>query len=255
MFLPCTLYPAPRTLMKLHLSLLPHSLETDTVIVVDILRMTTTSAVLMSRGLSELYVVADETEARDLANDKKALLLGERGGLPLEGFDGGNSPLEYLQKDLKGKRAVLCTSNGSKAVEAASNARQVLLGSTVNAAAVAQEALGLAEKSITILCAGLSQHNEVSLEDALGAAVIAREIQRLKQVELLGDESHLMIHALRGLDAPLPEQFRRSKHGQTVIGLGFEKDLAFAADRNTLQHLAIRKDKTPALFVSNTVTS
>jgi 2-phosphosulfolactate phosphatase len=235
-------------MMQLQLSLLPHSQETDTVIVVDILRMTTTSAVLLSRGLSELYVVADEGAARDLAREKKALLLGERGGLPLEGFDGGNSPLEYLRKDLKGKRAVFCTSNGSKAVETAHEAKHLLLGSTVNAVAVAQEALQRAEKSITILCAGTDGH--ISLEDALGAAVIAREIQRLKQVDIVGDESHLMLHALRGLDAPLPDQFRRAKHGQVVVELGFEKDLAFAADRNTLEQVAVRKDKSPALFVS-----
>lgn len=203
----------------------------------------------MSRGLAELYVVADESEARELAKEKKALLLGERGGLPLKGFDGGNSPLEYLRKDLKGKRAVLCTSNGSKAVEAAKDAKHVYLGSTVNAAAVAKFALEKAEKSISILCAGLAEHHELSLEDALGAAVIAREIQRLQQVEIVGDESHLMLHALRGLDAPLNEQFRRAKHGQVVVDLGFEKDLAFAADRNTLQHVAVRKDDKPALFV------
>jgi 2-phosphosulfolactate phosphatase len=232
--------------MQLSLSLLPHSLETDTVIIVDILRMTTTSAVLMSRGLSELYVVADEGAARDLAEEKKALLLGERGGLPLPGFDGGNSPLEYLRKDLKGKRAVLCTSNGSRAVEAASEAQHLLLGSTVNAAAVAQFALERAEKSISILCAGTL--GEISLEDALGAAVIAREIQKLKQVEIVGDESHLMLHALRGLDAPLPEQLRRAKHGQVTIQLGFEKDVLFASERNTLRHVAVRHHKHPALF-------
>jgi 2-phosphosulfolactate phosphatase len=208
--------------------------------------MTTTSAVLISRGLSELYVVADEEEARVLAKEKKALLLGERGGLPMKGFDGGNSPSEYLKKDLKGQRAVLCTSNGSKAVEAASEANHVLLGSTVNASAVAGEALKRAEQSITILCAGTL--GEISLEDALGAAVIAREIQRLHPVEIIGDESFLMLHALRGLDAPLAEQFRRAKHGQIVIDLGFEKDLTFAADRNTLQSVAVRKSKNPAVF-------
>jgi 2-phosphosulfolactate phosphatase len=234
--------------MQLHLSLLPKP-ATDVAIVVDILRMTTTSAVLMSRGLSELYVVADEEEARVVAKEKKALLLGERGGLPMKGFDGGNSPIEYLKKDLKDQRAVLCTSNGSVAVEAVNEAKHVLLGSTVNAFAVAREALKRAETSITILCAGLSTHREVSLEDALGAAIIARDIQRLHEVEIVGDESFLMLHALRGLDAPLADQFRKAKHGAVVLDLGFERDLTFAADRNTLQSVAVRKSKNPALFV------
>ena len=61
-----------------------------------------------------------------------------------------------------------------------------------------------------------------------------------------------MLHALRGLDAPLAEQFRRAKHGQIVIDLGFEKDLTFAGDRNTLQSVAVRESKNPALFVGVT---
>jgi 2-phosphosulfolactate phosphatase len=239
-------------MIQLQLSLLPRSHTADVAIVVDILRMTTTSAVLMSRGLSELYVIADEQGARNLAREKKALLLGERGGLPLKGFDGGNSPVEYLRRDLKNKRAVLCTSNGSKAVEAVAEAKHVLLGSTVNAAAVANEAIKRAEKTIAIVCAGTL--GEVSLDDALGVAVIAREIQRLNPVEIVGDESFLMLHALRGLDAPLAEQFRRAKHGQLVIDLGFEKDLAFAGERNSLQSVAVRKNNNPALFVGVNIT-
>jgi 2-phosphosulfolactate phosphatase len=234
-------------MIQLHLSLLPKP-ASDVAIVVDILRMTTTSAVLMSRGLSELYVVADEEKARALAQEKKALLLGERGGLPLKGFDGGNSPIEYLKKDLKDKKAVLCTSNGSRAVEAVAEAKHVLLGSTVNAVTVAREAIKRAEKSIAVICAGTL--DEISLDDALGAATIAREIQRLTQVEIVGDESHLMLLAMRGLDAPLAEQFRKARHGQLIIDLGFEKDLTFAADRNTLQSVAVRKSDNPALFTA-----
>ena len=91
-------------MLKLELQLLPRPADFDVVIVVDILRMTTTSSVLVDRGLSELYVVAEEAEARQVARERGALLLGERGGLPLPGFDGGNSPLEYLHQNLQGKK-------------------------------------------------------------------------------------------------------------------------------------------------------
>ena len=90
--------------VKLELQLLPRPTDFDVVIVVDILRMTTTSSVLVDRGLAELYVVAEEAEARQVAKERGALLLGERGGLPLPGFDGGNSPLEYLIKTFRGKK-------------------------------------------------------------------------------------------------------------------------------------------------------
>ena len=61
----------------------------DTIIVIDVLRMTTTACALFSRSLSELTVVAEVEAARTLAAAEEALLLGERGGVKLPGFDGG----------------------------------------------------------------------------------------------------------------------------------------------------------------------
>ena len=227
-------------MIKLELQLLPRPADFDVVIVVDILRMTTTSSVLVDRGLAELYVVAEETEARQVAKEKGVLLLGERGGLPLPEFDGGNSPLEYLHQDLQGKKAVVCTSNGSKAVEVASQAKHILLGSIVNAAAVAREALSRATRSITIICAGTA--GEISLDDALGAGIIAQEIQSLKPVTLKGDEALLVARAFKGLaDSDLAIELKKAHHGQLVIDLGFEEDIHFAARRNSIRAVAVKK--------------
>lgn len=228
-------------MLSLEMQLLPKATDFDVVIVVDILRMTTTSSVLLNQGLAQLYVVAEASKARALAKEKNALLLGERGGLPLPGFDGGNSPLAYLDLDVKEKRAVICTSNGSKAVEVAGSANHMLLGSIVNAAAVARAALCRVTTGITIMCAGTE--GQVSLDDALGAAIIAEEMQKLETIALKGDEALMVTRAFSKLEPDLiASELKKARHGQHVIDLGFEGDITFAAKRNILDTVAVKKE-------------
>ena len=135
---------------------------------------------------------------------------------------------------------MVCTSNGSKAVEVASQAKHVLLGSIVNAAAVVREALSRATTRITIICAGTA--GQVSLDDALGAGIITQEIQALSQVDLVGDEAQLIAGALRGLvDGDLVTELKKAHHGQLVIDLGFEEDIHFAARRNSISTVAVKE--------------
>jgi 2-phosphosulfolactate phosphatase len=136
---------------------------------------------------------------------------------------------------------VVCTSNGSKAVEAAKDAEHVLLGSIVNAAAVAREAVARATTGITIICAGTLGH--ISLDDALGAGIIAQEIQALSDAKLVGDESVLVTRACQGLElAELANELKKAKHGQLVVDLGFEQDIVFAAKRNSIHTVALREN-------------
>ena len=226
----------------------------DTVVVIDVLRMTTTACALFSRGLSELAVVAAVKDARTLAAAEGALLLGERGGVRLPGFDGGNSPLEY-QHDLSGQRAVLCTSNGSRAVERGANARHLLLGSIVNAPAVARKALSVAQEEIRLVCAGTD--GEVSLDDVLGAACIARELVRLEPALVRSDLTTRDLATNDGVKLALkvlsstPDLevgLKEARHAALLTSLGFGEDVRFAARLNSLEEVPQRVAQHPARF-------
>ncbi len=217
----------------------------DVAVVVDVLRMTTTAAVLFARGLHELFVIADADEAARLARRTGALLLGERGGLPLPGFDGGNSPLERLHDDLSGRSAILCTTNGSRAVEAVASARHVLLGALVNASAVADRAVALAERRILLVCAGTG--GAPSLDDVLGAGRVIAAIADRVPAARLTDAARIatMIAAdARGVAAVLGE----ARHAHTLTDLGFERDVAFAARSDTFDGVAERVGVRPIRF-------
>lgn len=217
----------------------------DVAVVIDVLRMTTTAAVLFSRGLASLRVVADVEGARAEARRAGALLMGERGGVKLPGFDHGNSPLELEGADLRDREAVLCTSNGSKAVEGSAGARHLLLGAIVNDAAVARRAVTLAQTGITLICSGTE--GRVALEDALGAACVIERVMDLVGAVELTDAARLALLALAAA-GPLDEVVGRARHAATLRALGFGADVAFAAGRGALDLVAERVDGPPARF-------
>lgn len=214
----------------------------DVAVVIDVLRMTTTATQLFSRGLDRLAVVAGATEATELATANSSLLLGERGGLPLPGFDFGNSPLEHQDSNLSGRTAVISTTNGSKAVEAAAGARHVLLGAIVNARSVARRALRLADGKVTLICSGTD--GLVSFEDVLGAGLICECLLGEQPEAEVSDAARVCLQVLRAPDSGI----RLARHADTLLQLGFGDDLDFAAARDSLPLVGERTEKGSVWF-------
>ncbi|MFP4174123.1 MAG: 2-phosphosulfolactate phosphatase, partial [Candidatus Hydrogenedentota bacterium] len=141
-------------------------------IVVDALRASATAAVLLDRGARELIAVRGvETARQAQAAAPGALLLGERGGLPPEGFDGGNSP--RLIPDVKGRLVVFTTTTGAGRLVAASGAPAAAMGSTVNAHAAARWAQEQG-RDVVVIPAGLADAPDFRAdEDWIAAVAIA----------------------------------------------------------------------------------
>src|SRR5262245_54256218 len=99
------------------------SLSGSLAVVVDVLRASTTIIHALAAGCTCVRPCAEIDEARKLADSMRAgkvLLGGERGGMPIDGFDRGNSPREYSAKNCKGTTLVLTTTNGVRALLRAS---------------------------------------------------------------------------------------------------------------------------------------
>lgn len=206
-----------------------------TVVVVDVLRMTTTATVLADLGLVHLAVVADVERARARARADGALLLGERQARPLPGFDGGNSPAEFTAAQVRGRAAVICTTNGSAAVEACSAAEHVLLGCLRNGEAVAQRALALARDQIRVVCAGTA--GRLSLDDVAAAGHVVAALAGLAPGAEL-DDAALTARATAG--GNVPGLLAASRHGRTLLAAGFADDLLLAAQRDVSQEVMER---------------
>lgn len=232
-------------MLRLEVVFLPPATTPDVAVVVDVLRMTTTATVLLELGLEELAVVAASEEARAVAERSEALLIGERQGMPLPGFDHGNSPLEFTRAEVQGKRAVICTTNGSRAVEAAANARHLLLGALINDDAVAERALALATDEITFVCSGTD--GRVSLEDIVGAGcIIQRLLERTGSAEL-SDAARTALLLAESAEGPAA-LVRQATHAATLSALGFDADIEFATRRGSSSVVGERRWREPARF-------
>ena len=76
----------------------PGSLDQKTVVVVDVLRATTTIIHSLHNGAEQVLPKPSIESARQAhaADPDNRLLGGERGGKIVDGFHNGNSPIEYL---------------------------------------------------------------------------------------------------------------------------------------------------------------
>ena len=190
-----------------------------TAVVFDVLRATSSIITGLASGAEAIIPVRTVEEARKLKlNDSDLLLAGERGGLPLEGFDLGNSPEEFEQ--IKGRRVVMTTTNGTVAIEAVKFAAQVLIGSLLNIDALADYLFRHRPKSLLLVCAGTGE--EFSLEDAIGAGAL---VARLPDEEGLADSAIFVRSLYERVGDDVLEWLRHTKNGKLLQKIGKDADI------------------------------
>lgn len=153
----------------------PGELAGAAVVVIDVLRATTTIVHALAAGARAVMPCLEVDEAQRLAarfSPGEAVLGGERQGLRIEGFDLGNSPQEYTPQAVGGRTVVFTTTNGTRALMACRQARRVLIGAFVNCRAVA--AALAHEPAVHLVCAGT--RGQITREDVLLAGALAQRL-------------------------------------------------------------------------------
>jgi len=189
-------------------------------------------AAALAAGVREIRLFDSLDAARAGANAcaGSKLLCGERDCLAPPGFDLGNSPGQ-LTGDHHGKTLFMCTTNGTRALLAAREAKLVLPAALVNAAAVAL-ALRDTKLDLTLLCAGTA--GEMALEDVLGAAAVMDELSKLGVKLDLSVAASRGLEIYRAIDGPFTELLKNTRGGQNVIAAGLQDDIDFASRLNSL---------------------
>lgn len=236
----------PKTL---HVHYLPQfvaeaDLAGDTVVVIDLLRASTTICQALAAGARDVTAfleVGDVVRAADAEPDRTELILGgERGGELIEGFDLGNSPAEYTPDEVFGQRVFFTTTNGTMALQHTRLAARVIVGAVVNLSAVVEAIAD--EERVHLLCAGTNGH--VTREDQLAAGAIVHGLAARGERDLndlaasvLGEWNELLTTA-RALGRPVADQLalelRDTQGGKNLIALGMEADLPRCAAIDTL---------------------
>jgi 2-phosphosulfolactate phosphatase len=197
-------------------------------VVIDVLRATTTIIHALAAGCSAVRPCAEVEEARELAGQMRAgrvVLGGERGGLPLAGFDVGNSPQDYTAKLCQGNTVVLTTSNGTRAILRAAEAERTILAGFVNYSAVCEQ-LHHDTRPIHIVCAGTE--GEVTLEDTLLAGALVDYLREAFPVRL-NDSARLAWDCFEQHGQVLFGALEVSKGGAKLRALGYDDDIRAAA--------------------------
>jgi 2-phosphosulfolactate phosphatase len=233
--------------MNIDLAFSPHELEKKdfrgkTVVVIDVLRATTTMIIALENGCSGFIPVSTVEEAMQLAALKKdpdLLLGGERNAMPLEGFHLGNSPRDYRPEKVRGKVVVLTTTNGTQALLAARKAAEVFIGAFLNISALSRR-LEETGRDVIIACSG--EKSLFCLEDTVCGGAI---IDRLEQegVSLLKNDAAMAAKVLyEYYEGDIHGMLAGCDWGQYLESVGLGKDLRICAQTDSSQLVPVYRE-------------
>jgi 2-phosphosulfolactate phosphatase len=142
------------------------------VVLVDVLRATTTIVTAVANGVEAIIPVATHDEARRLKS-QGFLVASEKDGVQLDWADFGNSAFSFTREAVDGRTLVYCTTNGTKALKIAEGASSIAVGAFINISALT-EWLARQRKDVVILCSGWK--DKFCLEDTLFAGALTRRL-------------------------------------------------------------------------------
>lgn len=195
------------------------------VVVIDVLRASTTIAYARAHGAEKLIPAASIEAATRLATSldrATTLLCGEREGRPINGFDLGNSPLEFTSETVAGKTLVMTTTNGTEVIARLEGAREVVVCCFANLSAVARYLQG--EPDLFIACSG--RLGTFSLEDAVCAGTLIGRLRELGVEPIVGNDAAVAAEILAGVHGrDLAKCLRETSHGRYLQEIGYGDDL------------------------------
>jgi 2-phosphosulfolactate phosphatase len=236
--------------MKLEVFMSPRELmaadvQGRVVAVIDVLRASTTIAAALANGARTVIPVEDVDEVMARAKQFDAgqvRTAGERKMLPIPGFDMGNSPLEFTTSSVAGCTVIITTTNGTRALMALQGARDIVVASYVNHAAVSAMLRAAARSNdISIVCAGTEGH--FSFEDAACAGRYVRSITQASPSITMNDAARACALIDGRYGDNIAEIFKESSHGRALAEAGFGDDLLACAQLDTHPVVPIYQDR------------
>ena len=215
-------------------------------IMVDLLRASTTISHALGQGARDVIPAGTPTRAQELRDSigrDTVLLCGERLGVRIEGFDLGNSPLEYTRDVVANKRLVFASSNGSSALLQASSAARLAVGCLNNVTAVAHWAAAV-DQDCFIVCAG--KLGQFAADDAACAGQFVMELERRGFVAA-NDAARTARRLAEAAAGDWHAFIRSTDHGRYLLELGFAEDLGFVCRIDSHARVPIWHDTSIAL--------
>ena len=213
-------------------------LKDKNVVVIDVLRAGTSIAMALKNGAKEIIPVNNVENAVKISGSLfggVTLRAGERNSRMIEGFNLGNSPLEYTEEIVKGKTIILLTTNGSVAVVKGKHAKYLIVTGFVNMTAAVGSLVDLSE-DFTIVCAG--QENHFSIEDAVCAGRIINRFEKSVKADILLNDAGLTSTMLdKSFGKSILKMLKDSEHGKYLAEIGYSNDLKICSELDSIDVL------------------
>ena len=203
-----------------------YPVEKSIVVIIDVLRATSTIATALYNGAKAIIPVDSVAECIRIGKQIDSITAGERDGQIAEGLEYGNSPFEYPKEFIAGKTLVLTTTNGTKLLHMAlaENAKEIITGSFPNLSAVC-DFLVAQNQNVILGCAAWK--NRVNIEDTLFAGAVIDRIG--KHFYINCDSSQMAATMYNDAKEDLFEfmKAKNASHYNRLAGFGLEKDIRY----------------------------
>ena len=218
-----------------------YDVSSSIVVIIDVLRATSTIATALYNGARSVIPVNSVEECIRLGKQIDGVTAGERDGKIADGLSYGNSPFEYPPEFIKGKTLVLTTTNGTRLLHMAldNNAKAIITGSFVNLSAVCKY-LVAQDQNVILGCAAWK--DRVNIEDVLFAGAVINHIK--EHFDINCDSSQiaesLYQQAQHDLFGFMKE--KNASHYRRLSGYGLEKDIRYCFTMNQADVLVEYED-------------
>ena len=209
-----------------------YDITNSVVVIIDVLRATSTIAAALHNGAKEIIPVDSVSECIRIGNQMGAITAGERDGKVAEGLQYGNSPFEYPESFIKGKTLVLTTTNGTKLLHMAlaNGAAEIITGSFGNIDAVCNY---LKQKNKPVLLACAAWKDRVNIEDTLFAGAVISKIKDHFNINC--DASRMAESMYHEAEQDLFEYMKQKEatHYLRLTSFGLDRDIKHCLTFNT----------------------
>jgi 2-phosphosulfolactate phosphatase len=215
------------------------------VIIVDVLRASTTVATALGNGAKTVIPLEGPDEVISRSKEfarSQTLLAGEQKMHAITGFDLGNSPQTFTPEVVGGKTILITTTNGTRALLGVQGARDIVIASYVNFTAVLamMKVAASSNTDIAIICAG--EEGSFTLEDSACAGRYVRAIPK-RAALAVNDAAAASVLIEKKYGDNIAKVFKESTHGQALESAGFGDDLAAAAEVDSYPVVPIWQDR------------
>lgn len=218
-----------------------YNVDKSIVVIIDVLRATSTIATALSNGAKSIIPVDSVAECIRIGKQIESITAGERDGRIAEGLENGNSPFEYPREFIEGKTLVLTTTNGTKLLHMAidKNAKGIITGSFPNISAVCNY-LVAQNQNVILGCAAWK--NRVNVEDTLFAGAVINRIG--KNFSINCDSSQIATAMYNDAKKDMYEFMKKKKasHYQRLSGFGLEKDIRYCLTEDMANVLVVYEE-------------